>query len=154
MTALPPNPSRNADVPNAGLRPKFARAFRALVVVAVGGVGATIGLSALATSFAQAAQSAQSNSESAAGNRYDTEFARVAGLWLQRVMVGCSETNSGKDLAPFTVVVRVSQSGLPEQVLAEPNSAFAKCVTPAFENAKYPPPPGPSWWVEMHIQAK
>jgi hypothetical protein len=129
-------------------------AYRALAVAAIGGFSATVGLSAFATSFADAAQSAQSNLESAAGNRYDTEFARAAGPWLQRVMVGCSEAASGKDLAPFTIVVRVSQSGLPEQVLVEPNSGFAKCVTPAFENAKYPPPPGPSWWVEMHIQAK
>ncbi len=133
---------------------KFTHAFRAFVVTAVGGMSAAVGPPALATSFAEAARGAQSNLESAAGNRYDTEFARTAGLWLQRVMVGCSEAASGKDLAPFTIVVRVSQSGLPEQVLAEPNSGFAKCVTPAFENAKYPPPPGPSWWVEMHIQIK
>jgi hypothetical protein len=133
---------------------KFMRAFRSFIVAVVGGVSVTVGLPALATSFAEAAQSAQSNLESAAGNRYDTEFARAAGPWLQRVMVGCSEAASGKDLALFTIVIRVSQSGLPEQVLVEPTSAFAKCVTPAFENAKYPPPPGPSWWVEMHIQAQ
>ncbi len=128
--------------------------YRSLVVATVGVASATLGLPAFAANFADAAQSAHSNLESAAGSRYDTEFARAAGLWLQRVMVGCSEAVSGKDLAPFTIVVRVSQTGLPEQVIVEPTSRFAKCVTPAFESAKYPPPPGPSWWVEMHIQAK
>jgi hypothetical protein len=133
---------------------RFMHAFRLFVVAAVGGFITVVGLPALATSFAEAAQSAQSNLKSAAGSRYDTEFARTAGLWLQRVMVGCADATSAKDLAPFTIVVRVSQSGLPEQVLVDPNSAFAKCVVPAFENANYPPPPGPSWWVEMHIQGK
>jgi hypothetical protein len=130
------------------------QAYRALVVAAGVGVSAMVGLPAFATSFAEGAQSARSNLESVAGKRYDTEFARVAGLWLQRVMVGCDDATSGKDLSPFAIVVRVSQSGLTEEVLAEPNTVFAKCVTPAFANAKYPPPPGPSWWVEMHIQFK
>jgi len=132
----------------------LVHAYRSLIVAAIGVVGATVGLPAFATSFAEAAQSAQANLEAAAGNRYDAEFARAAGLWLNRVMVGCDEATPGKEFAPFAIVVRISQSGLTEQVLADANTAFAKCVTSAFENAKYPQPPGPSWWVEMHIQFK
>ena len=106
------------------------------------------------TSFQVALGEADKNLKSEKGKRYDGDFALGSGPWLQPAMIRCTDGLAEKDLEPFTVLIRVGESGQAEEVLIGPVTEVATCLKPEFEKAKHPQPPGPSWWVEMKIEIK
>jgi hypothetical protein len=138
---------------STGVRPATEAelaAFRTVTasLVAMGGDQAA---AAKATDFDEALKAAESNLASKKGQRYDVDFARKAGPWLANKLAACTKDLSGPDLAPFTVLVRVSGSGKAEEVLMRPATKVALCLWPSFLAARCPKPPGPSWWVKMDI---
>jgi hypothetical protein len=129
-----------------------------LVVALVAALGlappVVAGESQKTTSFQAALAEADKNLKSEEGKRYDGDFAMSSGPWLQPAVMRCTEGLSEKDLEPFTVVIRVGESGRAEEVLIGPVTKVAKCLKPDFEKAKHPQPPRSSWWVEMRIEIK
>jgi hypothetical protein len=104
--------------------------------------------------FDTALKAAKANLGQKKGRKYDAAFARRAGPWLARALAACSRELPEQDLAPFIVLVRVSASGRPEEVLVRPATKVALCLRPSFASATFPKPPGPSWWVKMEIVIK
>jgi hypothetical protein len=101
--------------------------------------------------FDSALRAADENLKSKKGEKYDVAFARKAGPWLSRALAKCTKGLPASDLGPFTVLVRVAESGKAEEVLVRPATKVALCLKPSFIAAKGPKPPGPSWWVKMDI---
>jgi hypothetical protein len=101
--------------------------------------------------FDEALKSAEANLDQKNGRKYDTAFARKAGPWLSKALTACTKGLPDADLAPFTVLIRVSASGKPEEVLVKPPTKVALCLRPSFVSAAGPKPPAPSWWVKMDI---
>ncbi len=50
--------------------------------------------------------------------------------------------------------MRVGENGKSEEVLFGPETALARCVAPDFQDATYPRPPQPSWWVKIEVRLK
>jgi hypothetical protein len=125
-------------------------AFRAVTasLVAMGGRAKT---APGPSGFDEALRSAEANLDRKNGRKYDTAFARKAGPWLSKALAACTKGLPDADLAPFTVLIRVSASGKPEEVLVRPATKVALCLRPSFVSAQCPKPPGPAWWVKMGI---
>jgi len=103
------------------------------------------------TDFDSALAAADENLKSKEGEKYDVAFARKAGPWISRALAGCTKGLPASDLGPFTVLVRVAETGQAEEVLVRPETKVALCLKPSFAGAKNPKPPGPSWWVKVVI---
>lgn len=129
------------------------RAFREITtsLLAMGGPARR---DARTNDFDAALKAAEANLGQKKGRKYDAAFARGAGPWLAGALAACTKGLPEQDLAPFTVLVRVSASGRPEEVLVKPATRVALCLRPSFAAAAFPKPPGPSWWVMMDIVIK
>lgn len=117
-------------------------------LVALGGKGQP---SQEATDFETALKAADDNVKSKSGKKYDTAFARKAAPWLSTALARCTQGLPDTELGPFTVLARVAESGMVEEVLIKPQTKVAECLKPDFVAHKGPKPPGPSWWVKVDI---
>jgi hypothetical protein len=117
-------------------------------LVALGGKGQP---SQEVTDFETALKAADDNVKSKSGEKYDTAFARKAAPWLSSALARCTQGLPDKELGPFTVLARVAESGMVEEVLIRPQTKVAACLKPDFVAHKGPKPPGPSWWVKVDI---
>ena len=105
-------------------------------------------------SFTLARAAAEENAETPAGRRYEVAFLSSLDPWLPPAIERCAKDVPREDRIAFEVLVRVSRSGEPEEVLFEPQTTIARCVAPEFRTAKYPFPPRPSWWSRVEIQLR
>lgn len=125
-------------------------AFRTVTssLLAMGGKGPAV---QEVSDFDSALKAADENMKSKKGEKYDIAFARRAAPWISRALVRCTKGLPASDLGPFTVLVRVAETGEAEEVLVRPETKVALCLKPSFVGAKNPKPPGPSWWVKVVI---
>jgi hypothetical protein len=122
-----------------------------MVIASLVALGGKAQASQEATDFETALKAADDNVKSKSGKKYDTAFARKAAPWLSSALARCTRGLPDAELGPFTVLARVAESGLVEEVLIKPQTKVAECLKPDFAAHKGPKPPGPSWWVKVDI---
>jgi hypothetical protein len=97
---------------------------------------------------------AESNAKSPAGKRYEGVMVSRLEDWLRPALERCVKEVPKEDLISFDGLVRVGENGKAEEVLFGPETAVARCVAPDFQDAAYPRPPQPSWWVKVEVRLK
>ena len=107
-----------------------------------------------ATPVEVARSESESNAKSPAGKRYEGLLVSRAEEWLRPALERCVKKAPKEELISFDGLVRVSAEGRSEEVLFGPETAVARCVAPDFQDARYPSPPQPSWWVKIEVRLK
>lgn len=97
---------------------------------------------------------AESNAKSPAGKRYEGVMVSRLEEWLRPALERCVKKVPKEELISFDGLVRVGENGKSEEVLFGPETALARCVAPDFQDATYPRPPQPSWWVKVEVRLK
>lgn len=97
---------------------------------------------------------AESNAKSPAGKSYEGVLVSKLEDWLRPALGRCVKKVPKEELISFDGLVRVGENGKSEEVLFGPETALARCVAPDFQDATYPRPPQPSWWVKVEVRLK
>jgi hypothetical protein len=103
------------------------------------------------TEFAAAMGEALENVKTPAGAKYDETFGRRFAEKHQKTMVRCTKGRPAKDMGSFDVLARVASDGKLEGLLAQPLTKVAACLLLAMVSDAYPAPPGPHYWVHLHM---
>lgn len=103
------------------------------------------------TPFEDALHQAEDNLKTPAGERYDFIVGRQFARNYEMVMMGCTESASQKDLAPFDLVMELKRNGTVLQVLVNPPTAVARCLTPHVALGKFKKPPKRRYWVHISM---
>jgi hypothetical protein len=107
-----------------------------------------------ATPVEVARNEAETNAQSPAGKRYEGVMVSRLEDWLRPALERCVKKVPREELISFDGLVRVGEDGKAEEVLFGPETAVARCVAPDFQDAAYPRPPKPSWWVKVEVRLK
>jgi hypothetical protein len=106
------------------------------------------------TPLAVARQEAESNAKTPAGRRYEEKLIPGVEDWLRKPLERCVKNVPKEEIVSFDAFVRIGATGGAEEALFGPETAVARCVAPEFQEAKYPSPPEPSWWVKIAVRLK
>jgi hypothetical protein len=106
------------------------------------------------TSPTIARETAESNAKTPTGRRYGNALDASLDKWLRKTIERCVKGVSRDELISFEAFVRISESGEAEEVVFAPETAVSRCAEKDFQNADYPHPPQPSWWVRIEVGLK
>jgi hypothetical protein len=106
------------------------------------------------TSPTIARETAESNAKTPAGRRYQSALASSLDAWLARAIQRCGKGVSKEDAVGFDVLVEIGDNGKAEDVLLSPETSIGRCAREDFQDAKYPFPPQPHWWVRVPIELR
>ena len=98
-----------------------------------------------------ARETAESNAKTPAGRRYASALASSLDAWLARAIQRCGKDVSKEEAVGFDVLVEIGDNGRAEEVLLSPETSVGRCTREDFQDAKYPFPPQPHWWVRVPI---
>jgi len=103
------------------------------------------------TPFEDALHQAEDNLKTPAGQRYDFIIGGQFARNYEMVMMGCTESAAQKDLAPFDLVMELKRNGTVQQVLVDPSTSVARCLTPHVARGKFKKPPKRRYWVHISL---
>jgi hypothetical protein len=131
-----------------------SRMRRRLPMLCLGFVFAAGHSHGAATAFPEALADAKANLKTPEGVKYDTDFGRQFGKRYVDTLSRCTKDTAKEDLTQFDVLVRVSKEGAPEEVLVEPASKVATCLSDEVRKGKFLEPPKASYWVRVEMKMK
>ncbi len=124
-----------------------------VVLLVLLGLPAT-GAAVKSTPFEVALAAAKANVETEAGKKYDKQFGKQFAERYVDTTVRCTAGATTADLARFDLLVRVSGTGVPEEVLVQPATMVAKCLREEVRKGKFRSPHRKSYWVRIEMNLK
>jgi hypothetical protein len=103
------------------------------------------------TLIAEAKAAVRANMQTPDGPRYDAEVAREFGERYVQTMQVCVDTAAG-NAGNFEIFMRIAQDGAVQEVITEPAAGVAGCVRQELAKDSFPPPPRPSYWVNISLK--
>jgi len=97
-----------------------------------------------------ARKAVEKNMLTAEGHQYDGKFGTEFGKKYPAVMKRCTEA-AGNDTGAFDLFLRVDEDGKVKDVLMAPATKVAVCLRQQLLQDEFPPPPGPSYWVNINM---
>jgi hypothetical protein len=105
------------------------------------------------TPITGAAAAVEANMKTPEGKKYDDQIGTELGNRYSPVMKACKEKAEG-DFRSFDVLVSVNSGGTVKEVLLYPPTKISQCLREAVLKDKFPPPPKPSHWVNIHMDIR
>jgi hypothetical protein len=103
------------------------------------------------TLIAEAKAAVRANLQTSDGPRYDAEVAREFGERYVHTMQVCVDAAAG-NAGNFEIFMRIAQDGAVQEVITEPAAGVAGCVRQELAKDSFPPPPRPSYWVNISMR--
>lgn len=80
--------------------------------------------------------------------RFTEDFTRVAAS----ILGACFATHKEAGLEPVQFVVCLRGDGTVKEAVPRPASGLTECVASAVSVERFPPPPGPGYWVLVELK--
>jgi hypothetical protein len=104
------------------------------------------------TSFQSALAKARANVATAEGEKFDMDFGMQFGERYVNTLTRCTEGVAEADLGEFDLLVRLSAQGKPEEILVEPATSVATCLSKDVRKGQFIKPPRESYWVRVEMR--
>lgn len=104
--------------------------------------------------LSQAKSAAEADAETVEGKKFGEALAQAFGREHGSTIQRCAKETKRPDLSDFDLFLRLDETGVVDQAIAEPATALAICVREKMSGWKVSTPPHAGFWVKVDVNLK